>query len=88
MGKSFSGNFTGSQIQKTEVKDAGFNLMIKVCRLIALIHRQKNKKTSLNLKYQGDRVFAPTKTIINEVKRVWHKGYWDSSTKKRSMILE
>jgi hypothetical protein len=28
------------------------------------------------------------KTIINEVKRVCHKEFWDSSTKKRSMIRD
>jgi len=34
---------------------------------------------------QDDRVPVSAKTIINEVKRVCHKGFWDSSTKKRSM---
>jgi hypothetical protein len=42
----------------------------------------------LTLKNQGDRVFLREKTIINEVRRVWHKGFWDSSTKKRSITRE
>jgi hypothetical protein len=46
----------------------------------------KKRRTSLILIKQGDRVFLQKKTIINEVKRLCHKGFWDSSTKKRSEI--
>ena len=53
---------------------------------LPLVHSQKNEHLVPPVN-QGDRVLVRAKTIINEVKRVWHKGFWDSSTKKRSMIL-
>ena len=52
----------------------------------ASIHHQEKRRTSLILINQDDRVFVGAKTIINEVKRVCHKGFWDSSTKKRRVI--
>ena len=38
------------------------------------------------LSNQGDRSFVQAKTIIHELKGVWHKGFWGSSTKKRNTI--
>ena len=54
--------------------------------LVALIHRQKEQKTSLILINQGDRVILVKNPIINEVKRLWHKVFWHSSTNRRKRI--
>jgi len=46
----------------------------------------KKQETSLILINQGDRVILQKKSIINEVRGLCHKEFWDSSTKRRSMI--
>ena len=51
-----------------------------------LIHRQKKLRTSLMLINQGDRIVSNKKTIINEVKELWHKESFHSSMKKRRKI--
>jgi len=35
---------------------------------------------------QGDRIVSNKKTIINEVKELWHKEFFHSSMKKRKKI--
>jgi hypothetical protein len=46
----------------------------------------KKQKTSLILINQGDRVILVKKPIINEVKRLWHKVFYHSSTNRRKRI--
>ena len=59
---------------RSEALIAGMDIIAKY--KVPLIHHQKNRKTSLILINQGDRLILKKESIINEVNLLWHKEFY------------
>ena len=68
------------------VSFALFLTLLLIAITITLDPPSKKQKTSLILINQGDRVVLKKQSIINEVKLLWHKEFYLSSTKRRKRI--